>query len=184
MHVDQVLSVHLEAAAELAGARVAALFVPTPSGLELRAQKDLLQPGLDATTVAWATQERKLREGHLVRTGDGLVWPLLLGKELAALVYLDQARPEFPEEHEAVHGQVLAMRARRLIPPRPLGPFVASVASPEAEQRRQLQIVLRQVAGNVTAAASVLGVNRDTVYERAARFGLDLGLFRPARRKA
>ncbi len=182
--MDRVLSVHLMAAAALAEAQVAALFVPTPDGaLELKAQRELDQAGWDVTHVSWRMQQRALREGQIVRVGTALVWPLRAEREVVAVVYLDQAHAGFPEEHERLHGRVLLERVRSLGRPHPLGPYVASVASPEAEQRRQLEVVLRQVAGNVAAAARVLGVNRDTIYERAARLAVRLSEFRPARRR-
>jgi hypothetical protein len=179
--MDRVLSVHLAAAAALAEAQVAALFVPRhDGGLELKAQRELDQAGWDVTHVAWSAHHRALRQGQVVRVGPAVVWPLKAEGQLVAVCYLDQTRPGFPEEHETQHGHVLAERVRSLGRPNPIGPYVASVASPEAEQRRQLEVVLRQVAGNVAAAARVLGVNRDTVYERAARFALNVDDFRPA----
>ncbi len=180
--MDPVLSVHLAAAAALAEAHVAALFVPTASGLDLKAQRELDQKGLDVAHASWNMHQPALREGRLVRIGAAVVWPLAADGRLEALVYLDQAHAGFPEDHERLHGRVLLERVRSLGRPHALGPYVASVASPEAEQRRQLEVVLRQVAGNVAAAARVLGVNRDTIYERAARFSIRLSDFRPSRR--
>jgi transcriptional regulator of acetoin/glycerol metabolism len=178
--VDRVLSVHLKAAAALAEAHVAALFVPGPERtLDLRAGVDLDQAGIDSAGVVWSNHEQTLREGALTRLGQAIVWPLLLDGTLVALMYLDTAHADFPEPHEQSHGRVLAERVRALERPRALGPYLAGIASPAADLRRQLEVVLRQVAGNVSAAARVLGVNRDTIYERAARLALDLPSFRP-----
>jgi DNA-binding NtrC family response regulator len=178
--VDRVLSVHLKAAAALAEAHVAALFVPGPERtLALRAAVDLDQAGIDSSGFAWSSHEQALRAGTLTRVGQGIVWPLLLDGTLVALMYLDTAHPTFPEPHEQSHARVLAERVRALERPRALGPYLAGVASPAAELRRQLEVVLRQVAGNVSAAARVLGVNRDTIYERAGRLAVDLTAFRP-----
>jgi hypothetical protein len=181
--LDRVLAVHLKAAAALAEAQVAALFVPARDGsLELRAGESLDQAGIDCARIAWAGHQAELRRGITQRMGVSVVWPILLGTELVAVVYLDQVHAGFPEQHQESHARVLAERVRTLAMPKALGPYIAALADRRSDVRRQLEVALRQVAGNVSAAARVLGVNRDTIYERAARFSIDLAAFRPLRR--
>lgn len=106
------------------------------------------------------------------------MWPLRLDSQLVAVVYLDQTHGGFPEPHQQPHGRVLADRVRALHRPTATRPYVSELAD-RTDVRRQLEAVLRQVAGNVSAAARLLGVNRDTIYERPGRLAIDVASFRP-----
>ena len=178
----EVLEIHLDAAARLARAKVAGLFIPSADGgLELAAQIDIDQAAWDATHITWERRRSVLQQGLIVWFAGAVLWPIVDGGELVAVIYLDHSRAGFPEAHEQANARVIATRIRHLGRPVEYRPYVAAVAGREEDQRRDLEIILRQTAGNIMLTADILGIDRQTVYNRAARFDLDLKSYKPQR---
>jgi transcriptional regulator of acetoin/glycerol metabolism len=52
------------------------------------------------------------------------------------------------------------------------GQAVGSTLNLEAHEKTVIQQALRQVQGNVSAAAKELGINRSTLYQKMKKYGL------------
>ncbi len=186
--LDRVLAIHLRAAAEIAQADVVALFVPDGGGgLGLSGSHSLdpegrgfSQDDMDLTRATWRAHRDLLERGETVRAGSAVVWPLRLDGRFAGLVYLDRADPSFPSEHDWAHGRVLAERVLAL-DRRSIGAGVAEQASPDEENGRLLVLAFRQTGGNVAGSARLIGVNRDTIYCWASKYGINIEDYRPKR---
>lgn len=183
MGEDRVLGVQLGALADLAGSPVAALYSPAGSRLTLRAQRNLDQAAIDHVELAWLTQRRELERGGLVRLGPAVAWPLLNGRhELVAIVFLSSAPAGFPDDVDQQNGAIIVRRVGQGRTPTAVGPQLAEAYG--RDERERLVATLRLTAGNVAAAARILGVVRDTIYYRLERFGLTVADFRPGRGRA
>lgn len=173
------------ALAERAGATSVVLFAPRDTGLTMVVQHEVTQAALDLAHSAWMRKRELLQAGSVVRYGRAVVWPLFDGPKLVALVYLDAAPAQFPDDEAREHGSDLILRLRRLNPPSPVATYLATGLSLadafEEVQRDQLALALELYHGNVTAAARLLGVTRETIYKRAHRLGLDIPTFRARR---
>jgi len=180
---DCFLEAHLRAVADVAKASSGALFVPGLGDLpDLRvALAGLDQAGINSVTVAWATRRSQLRRGEPARVGTGLVWPLRSGGDVVAIIYLDRAAPGFPTPDDEAHGRLIAERVRTSRETS-VGVRLAREAPLDEEMRRLIDVALRETGGNVSAAADVLGMHRDTIYYWASKLTLDLADYRPVRR--
>jgi hypothetical protein len=173
-------------AARDAGATRAAVFAPTGTGLALAAQWALDQAALDIAHSGWARHRAELTAGKTVRYGQAVLWPLFSsGRDVCALVYLDKAPADFPDERGRANGAAIAAWMPNVKVPTPGTTYMASrlahvevVAEILADQ---LALLLRFFRGNVSAVANHLGVARMTVYDRIGRYQLDLAEFRPRR---
>lgn len=179
----------LKRVARRAQAQIGAVFVPRGDGLALVAQFGINQPALDVVNACWLRHQKELRAGHVVRFSAARLWPLFDGPEIAALVYLDRAPADFPDDRTRDDGALIAARAQRCGKPSALDALVPPGYRPAdiiAElERDQLVMLLTTHRGNVTAVAGAMGLCRDTVYDllRNAKPSLSIEQFRPRRRR-
>lgn len=184
--MDRFLAIHLRAAAEIAQAEVVALFVPDGNGgLGLGGSHSLnpagpgfSQDGMDVTKATWRAHRELLERGQAVRVGSAVMWPLRLEQRFAGVVYLDRADSSFPSEHDQAHGSVIAERLLAL-DRRSVGAGVAEQAPREDQNGQLLVLAFRQTGGNVAGSARLIGVNRDTIYCWAAKYGIHIDDYRP-----
>jgi hypothetical protein len=172
----------LAALAERTGASCAVLFVARDTGPVLAVRQEVPPAAMDLVSSAWARKRELLQAGRLVPYGDSVIWPLFDGPKLVALVYLDRVRSGFPNDECRQNGADITDRLRRINPPSLMGSYLAAGLSlTEATQevaRDQLATALALANGNVTGAARLLGITRETVYKRAHRLDLDIKGFR------
>lgn len=172
-------------AAREACATRAAVFVPNGRGLALVAQLALDQAALDLAHSGWARHRTTLYAGKTVRYGRAALWPLVRDGHVCALMYLDSAPEPFPDDDARQTGAQIAATMRHVTSPTPVVTYLSCglthVEAMAEIQGDQIAVLLALYHGNVTAVARQLGVNRDTVYARAHRAGLDLAEFRPRR---
>lgn len=170
-----------------AQAKVAAVFVPRGEGLALVVQVGVDQAALDIAHAGWLRHNKTLRAGRVVRFGMARLWPLFDGPAITALVFVDRAPEDFPDERMREDGALIALRAPRCGKLSALDTYAPADYRPEdviAEfERDRLVLLLRQHRGNVSAIATAMGVCRDTVYDRIAHADLDLAAFRPRTRE-
>lgn len=171
--------------AEIAGATCAALFAPRASGLALVVQFEVNQTAFDIAYGGWARKRDELEAGRCVRYGKAVLWPLFEGRELVAVVYLDRAPQDFPDDLSREDGAVIATRMRRLSIPSPFTSLSTTKLSARDAlremQRDQLATTLSELNGNVSAAARHLGIARETFYARAHRLDIEIAEFRKRR---
>lgn len=178
------LRIILDALANHAGAECCALFMPRKPGVGLVAHnREVDQKALDAVLSAWVRHRAELDRGTLVPFGHGLVWPLFDGPKLAALLYLDVAPPGFPEDDEARNYVLeIVARLRHVSPPTVVNNYLALglslIDARQEAERDQIAMALQVSHGKVRAAARLLGVTRETVYQRASKYGIDLDAFK------
>lgn len=175
---ENLLQAYLVVLVELAGAKVGALFEATGARPPLLAQVRLDQAAIDAVALAWRSQRAELEARALARMGPAVVWRLgpTGAGETAGLLYLDRTQAGFPTvAQERVRDSLVEILTRRR--PRALGPVLAQ-HDPEEGLREQLTLALSRCNGNVAAAARLLGISRQTLYERAERLSIAVASFR------
>lgn len=175
---ESVLGAYLTILAELSGAKVGALFQPQGHRPRLVAHTTrVTQDALNAAELAWQTQLPALEASGVWRSGPALVWHLVgRSGETVGLLYLDHVQPGFPTADQArVRDLLVDVLVRS--EPAALGPALAQ-HDPERWLKDQLVLALDRCAGSVTRTARLLGVSRQTVYERIERFGVSLREFR------
>ncbi len=92
----------------------------------------------------------------------------------------DAAWPGNVRELENVIERAVILNTKSVIeledlPPSILSPQASSVVlSLEEMERRQIVLALRETKGNVRAAAGLLGIDRKTLYRKAAEYGIEL----------
>lgn len=175
---ESVLGAYLTVVAELAGARVGALFQPHGFRPSLVAHTSrVTQEALDVSELAWGTQREALLASGMWRSGPAVVWHLV-GRtgETVGLVYLDHVQGDFPTSGQTRVRDLIVDVLVKSEPPA-LGPAIAQ-HDPAEGLKDQLVLALARCAGSVATTARLLGVSRQTVYERIERFGISLREFR------
>lgn len=183
------LLVTLKRIVRVARAEVGAVFVPRGDGLALVTQIGIDQPALDVVHACWFRNLPELRAGRIVRFSAACLWPLFNGPQIVALIYLDRAPADFPDDHTREDAALVAARAPRCGKPSALASLAGNGYRPAdigaQLERDQLVMLLRQHRGNVSDVAYAMAVSRDTVYKRAreARPLVDIDEFRPRKRR-
>jgi hypothetical protein len=170
-----------------AGARRAAVFVPKGQSMVMVGQNIIDQAGLDLVYAGWSRHRARLTAGQTVRYGRAALWPILHLGQLVAVMYLDNAPANFPDDDARESGERLSASLAYIQVPTALGSYLACgltyVDATAEMQKDQLAVVLQTHQGNVAAVARHFGVRRETIYWRAARAGLDVAAFRPGSRR-
>jgi hypothetical protein len=184
-HVGKLQAL-LELIRQDARASRVALFAPSGRGLAMLAQKDIDQTGLDIAHACWARRRGEIDAGRPFLYGCALLWPLFDGPAPAALLYLDRAREGFPDEAAREDAARLLRIMTKIKVGSPVAAYldagIVGSAVLDSFLADQLALALQGASGSVAGAARTLGISRETVYERADRFGIDLEAFRPRRR--
>lgn len=185
--IPRGVRIALATLARAAGAGHVVLYAPRPKGLALVAQIEIDQRAVDMVHVAWARKREQLEAGMIVAYGLSLVWPLFDGPHLVGLLYLDQAPDGFPDEKSRATAAVLAARLTTVTVASVVNSyFTTRLADPNLLDelvRDQTAVCLDANGGNVTQAARQLGISRQALHARAAKFGLDLDLFKQRHRR-
>ena len=172
---------------EDAGAKCGIVFAQRGEGLAFVAQCNMNQRGMDLAYACWARRREDLKAGRLIRYGGAVVWPLFQGPELAAFIYLDQAHEKFPGPASQQDALRLLQRMADTRVASPAASYLAAgIAFAEAGdqfQADQLAMALESTGGNVTAAAGLLQISRETVYARAEEHDIDIDRIRDKRRE-
>lgn len=177
------LRILLETLADHAGSESCALFMPRQFGLGLVAHTHVDQLTLDVVNGVWVRNQEKLEEGSTVAFGSALVWPLFDNRKLVGVLFLDKAAPTFAEDEDArtCVGEIVA-RLRRIVPPTLFNNYLAIgltlIDARREAERDQLIMALRVAGGKIRATARLLRVTRETIYQRAAKFEIDLDAFK------
>jgi hypothetical protein len=118
----------LQAVATMAGAQFSALFVPTPDGeaLRLACSTQVDHGAIELAEATWASERPALLAGRAVRHASAVLWPLMDGGRLAALVYLNDAPASFPTQRDRTASLTIVDRLR----PRRGRPLMRVVARP------------------------------------------------------
>jgi hypothetical protein len=174
----------LEAVADFADARAAALFLREQEGLRLFASLDIDRPGFEDVARAWAGSRAALARGEVVveerPDGTSAVAPVLSGRGLAGLLYVRTAEPRFVADRDRkALAQFASIAAIALSAPDepPLRDAAVerylerTVADDVA--RHQLLVLLERCEWNIAHVARLVGVTRATVYNRIARLGIE-----------
>lgn len=175
---ETVLRGYLMVLAEMAEAKVGAVFEPRGTKPMLLAHTArLTQEALDVAELAWRAKRPVLEQGGSWRSGPAIVWQLRSSRgETVGLVYLDHVQRGFPDAAQA-HTRDLMVDVLVHTEPRALGPEIAQEDN-DGGLRAQLVLALGRCSGSVATTARLLGVSRQTVYERIERFGVSLREFR------
>ena len=150
----------------LTGSRVAALFTCDADNEAplLQVSHRVDQEALDQVKSAWFYGRDTLAMGNrLDCPGGGLVEPVLAGRNLRALIYLDAPGTTSADEVTLVK----ALVAKRLAENETESAPVVTV-----DAREQLLLLLERNEWNIARVARLLGVSRLTVYRRLAKLGL------------
>ncbi len=176
------LSVGLKTLQEAARAPQVALLALRPTGLVLITQYGIDQVGIDLAQMLWARRRAELERGEIARRGAAMLWPLFDGPELVGAIFFDHAPSAFPDEASRADAASMATRLHRVYMP------YAETSYLEARPTQakalddfletQLIMALIRWAGNVAAVSRSLGISRETVYTRAARYDIDITEFR------
>lgn len=125
---------------------------------------------LTALHRLWRAEERELRAGRPL-TGRGYsVLPLMDGKELTGLLFVEGGAA-LEMRNAAVVALAAALKAARLARPEARGEPEA-VAGAEIERRR-LVAALDRHEWNIARVARLAGVTRRTIYLRLKRYEID-----------
>lgn len=172
-----LLQAYLVVLAALAGAKFGALFEPRGSRPPLLAQVRLDQAAIDTVELAWRSRREELEADGPVCFGHAVVWRLAgPDTNAAGLLYLDRVVEDFPSpRHDRMRDTMIDLLTRRK--PRALGAVIAQ-HDPDEDLREQLTLALSRCNGNVAAAARLLGISRQALYERAERLSIAVGSFR------
>ena len=170
-----------------AGARRAAVFVPKGQSIALVTQMSLDQAALDLSYAGWGRHRAGLAAGQTVRYGRAALWPIFHLSQLVAVMYLDSAPPQFPDEPARESAERISASLAYIQAPTPMASYLAcgllyAEAATEI-QHDQLAMALHVHQGNVAAVARHFGVRRETIYWRASRAGLSIADYRPNHRK-
>lgn len=172
---------------EDAGAKRGIVFAQRGEGLAFVAQCNINQIGMDLAYACWARRRADLKAGRLVRYGRAVVWPLFRGPELAAFIYLDHAHENFPSPASQQDALRLLQRMADSRVASPAASYLAAglgfAKAGDQFQADQLALALESTGGNVTAAAGLLQISRETVYARAEEHDIDIDRIRDQRRK-
>jgi len=157
----------------LSGAHCGAVFRVSEGEPLLVASQDIHQESLAAGMRVWATRRRDLAAGDgVVYLPTGLVVPVG-PQDRRGYLYADQPEPGFrfsAEQRSAfaeILGRVLASVADTSSP-RPL-PAVGLRWSVD-QDRAMLASLLEEEEWNIARVARMLGVRRQTIYNRLARY--------------
>jgi hypothetical protein len=171
---DRVLLAYLTAMREASEASVAALFVVHGDSLPLEAGLNVSERDLQNVKLAWSTARREMVRGGVLRIGSAAIWALTDDVGLIGLAYLQPAGLDVPLPEQRSLGKLMAVHLRRLAQSAASDEEALSEIDPD----EQLRLALHRCAGNVSAIARLLGISRPTVYERAAKIGLNPRDFR------
>lgn len=149
----------------LTGSGVGAVFLCQEDGEpSLCVSHRIDQEDLAHVNMAWAYSRDALASGNrLPCPGGGLLEPVLVGRKLAALVYLEKIGQGCENEIDLVKTLI---RARLLDTPAPAQP------SSELNERENLFLLLERNEWNIARVARILKVSRLTVYRRLSRLGV------------
>jgi DNA-binding NtrC family response regulator len=164
---DRVLQGFLVALTELSESSAGALWVVDRDKPRLETALNIDQAAIDAVTLAWTGRRAQLERGEVVRVGRSALWGSRDQAGLVALAYVMPAPDATPSQPQRDVCKLAVEHIRRTAKPS----IVAEVAS-EPDPDEQLQLALSKCAGNVAATSRLLGVSRQTVYERMDRLGL------------
>jgi hypothetical protein len=184
--MNQTLRTHLLALCQFADARVAAVFLPGDTRPpRLLVQEGLDQEGYDVVHAAWAERRESLERGIAAHYGPRVVRPVTRAGRLVGLLHMDREPAGLFDHPEA--RRLIDQIAEWLAAPSHGQAVVRRLAQydPRETLRQQLEAGLTMAGGNITALAEVLGVERQTIYNRARKLGIDFDTFRfrPRRRK-
>jgi transcriptional regulator with PAS, ATPase and Fis domain len=151
----------------LTGSGVGAVFLREGDGdPELCVSHRIDQIVLDRVKAAWTYGRDALECGERFECpGGGLLLPVLVERELGAIVYLDQ-RGNCSDNEIAL---VTALVRGRLAEAGEVADL-PSVAGPD--EREHLLLLLERNEWNIARVARILGVSRLTVYRRLGRLGV------------
>jgi Bacterial regulatory protein, Fis family/GAF domain len=174
----------LDAVADFADARSAALFLREQQGMRLFASLDIDRSGLEDVARTWARSRAALTRGQIVVDqrveGTSAVAPVLNAERLAGLLYVRTGEPRFADDRDRkALAQFASIAAIALSAPDepPVGDAAVeqylgrTVADDVA--RRQLLVLLERCEWNIAHVARLVGVTRATVYNRIARLGIE-----------
>lgn len=181
------LEVLAKLAAQDAGAKRSAVFVPGPKGLGLVAQFGVDQGVLDLAQAGWASHRTKLCAGEAVRYGRSALWPIFRDGSLIAVIYLEATPADFPDDAGRDNMAQIASTLRYVDPPTAIASYLSCglthAESVDEIKRDQLAVLLDFFQGNVAAVARHLGVTREMVYLRARAAKLEVNAYRPKPRQ-
>jgi len=124
---------------------------------------------LAALQRLWKLEAKDLRAGRRVAGDDCSVLPLMDGRELTGLLYVEGGSG-VEAKNPAVIALAAALKAARERPARRDAP--AEVAGAELERRRLLAALDRH-EWNIARVARLVGVTRRTIYLRLQRYKID-----------
>lgn len=181
------LEVLAKLTAQDSGAKRSAVFVPGPKGLGLVAQFGVDQSILDLAQAGWASHRAKLSTGEAVHYGRSALWPIFRDGSLIAVIYLEAAPADFPDDAGRDNMAQIASTLRYVDPPTVIASYLSCglthTESIEEIKRDQLAILLDLFQGNVAVVARHLGVTRETIYLRARAAKLEVNDYRPKPRQ-
>lgn len=126
---------------------------------------------LTALERLWKAEARDLRAGRPVLNGSFSVLPLMDGKELTGLLFVEGGvTPEM--KNTAVVALAAALKAARERLARPASTQPEMLAGAEIERRR-LVAALDRHEWNIARVARLAGVTRRTIYLRLKRYDID-----------
>ncbi|MEY3385506.1 MAG: hypothetical protein RIR53_317 [Bacteroidota bacterium] len=100
-----------------------------------------------------------------------------------ALQTLSTDELEVADVHRIIGRSMDAARATSAQPTQPAASVATSAASTEAEfttdDRSKIEQALKRTAGNVSKAAAILGMSRETLHNRIKKIGIDIAEYRP-----
>jgi Bacterial regulatory protein, Fis family len=125
---------------------------------------------LGALQTLWRVEAKDLRAGRPVNGGDYNVMPLMDGRELVGLLFMDGGT-RVENRNPAVQALAAALKVAR---ERPLRRIVEPETAAGAEiERRRLVAALERHEWNIARVARLIGVTRRTIYLRLKRYNID-----------
>jgi DNA-binding NtrC family response regulator len=126
---------------------------------------------LAALERLWKADAKDLRAGRPVVGGGYNVLPLMDGRELTGLLYVEGGSG-VEVKNPAVVALAAALKVARERPARRDAPEAEAVAGAELERRRLLAALDRH-EWNIARVARLVGVTRRTIYLRLRRYKID-----------
>src|SRR5262249_25496339 len=128
---------------------------------------------LEWAAATWRVDQRSLEQGRMSRDEERFLMPILRGRELAALLYLNTAQVDLGsiDEVTGLISDAVLRGGRHLKSASAVEAFLERTPAREIERRRML-ILLERHEWNLARVARELRVTRTTVYKRLQAFGI------------